>query len=319
MSVRVLWTGALLCIAGSHLPGACKCNLVTSPCHALAGGSMVFIGRVESITPPFLDRWNLDRKKLLSGIINSDDLARNGESASGLEDLKARIREKSPQLPPDLAQRLADAKTHNGVIDVFNDIVGRGRVVRFRVDTLFATGGDDDDNDDDKADKFVDVTTPFGDCGYDFQQGESYLVYAERDEDTDIVETGACTATKRLSDAGPDLPLLYFYKANKKAAGHLDGVVGYGSRPRVQPSDAPGPTDSPVMGAVIGIRSGSFVRYAISNAHGQFVFDGLAPGSYTMEVWRAGYPDVIQPLAGPDTLDIREKSCASYNVTAPRP
>jgi hypothetical protein len=320
MCVRAIWTGALLCIAGSPLTGACQCSVVPSACQALAAGSMVFIGRVESIMPPFLDRWNLDRKILLGQIIDSDDLARNAESPARLEDLKAKIREKSPQLPPDLAQRLADAKTHNGVINVLNDILGRGRVVRFRVDTLFAAGGDDDDSDDDdKTPQTIDVTTPIGDCGYDFQQGESYLVYAVRDEDTELLETGACTPTRRLSDAGSDLPLLHFYKADKKASGHLEGVVGYNSQFRAQPSDAAGKTGHPITNAVVGIRSSDFVRYAISNSQGKFVFDGLRPGDYTMEVWSQGYPDAVQLLAGPETLKVRAKSCIDHNVTVSRP
>ena len=112
---------------------------------------MVFTGRVESIMPPFLDRWNLGRRKLLSGIIESDDLARSTESGARLEDLKAKIRETIVKLASCLAQRLAGANTHNGVIDVFNDIFGRGRMVRFRVNTVFAGAAmamDDSDPDD---------------------------------------------------------------------------------------------------------------------------------------------------------------------------
>jgi hypothetical protein len=174
MPVPAIWLGAL-CVSNSHLAGACKCSEIPAPCHALAAASMVFIGRVESIMPPFLDRWNLGRKKLLSGIIDSDDLARSTESGARLEDLKAKIRETIVKVGSCLAQRLAGANTHNGVIDVFNDIFGRGRVVRFRVNTVFAGAAmtmtiPTLTIDDDKTGKLIDVTTPFGKCEYDFQQ-----------------------------------------------------------------------------------------------------------------------------------------------------
>jgi hypothetical protein len=164
MPVPAIWLGAL-CVSNSHLAGACKCSEIPAPCHALAAASMVFIGRVESIMPPFLDRWNLGRKKLLSGIIDSDDLARSTESGARLEDLKAKIRETIVKVGSCLAQRLAGANTHNGVIDVFNDIFGRGRVVRFRVNTVFAGAAmtmtiPTLTIDDDKTGKLIDVTTP---------------------------------------------------------------------------------------------------------------------------------------------------------------
>jgi hypothetical protein len=164
MPVPAIWLGAL-CVSNSHLAGACKCSEIPAPCHALAAASMVFIGRVESIMPPFLDRWNLGRKKLLSGIIDSDDLARSTESGARLEDLKAKIRETIVKVGSCLAQRLAGANTHNGVIDAFNDIFGRGRVVRFRVNTVFAGAAmtmtiPTLTIDDDKTGKLIDVTTP---------------------------------------------------------------------------------------------------------------------------------------------------------------
>ena len=37
--------------------------------------------------------------------------------------------------------------------------------------------------------------------------------------------TGACTRTRRLSDAGEDLAYLYFFKNFGDAAGHVEGFV----------------------------------------------------------------------------------------------
>jgi len=40
---------------------------------------------------------------------------------------------------------------------------------------------------------FFDVWTSFDDCGYDFQIGETYLVYANLDEFGDHLFPGSCT------------------------------------------------------------------------------------------------------------------------------
>ena len=60
-------------------------------------------------------------------------------------------------------------------------------------------------NDDDGGS--FDVWTSSGACGFDFQVGETYLVYA--DEGSNLFFTSSCTRTNRLSDAGPDLS--YFF------------------------------------------------------------------------------------------------------------
>ena len=135
-------------------------------------------------------------------------------------------------------------------------MLGHEKRVRFRVGAVYRNGGGDDDDqkpnakdkdavkekaapktpkdDDEGKDQVFDVWTPFGDCGFDFQTGETYLVYADSDEDTSVVETDRCTRTRRLSDAGPDLAYLYFYKERKEASGRLEGFTHLRRAPRGQ-------------------------------------------------------------------------------------
>jgi hypothetical protein len=40
------------------------------------------------------------------------------------------------------------------------------------------------------------IETAFGDCGVDFQAGETYLVYADGDEGSGTFSTGSCTRTR---------------------------------------------------------------------------------------------------------------------------
>lgn len=46
-----------------------------------------------------------------------------------------------------------------------------------------------------------------GDCGYNFEVGQRYLVYAYGSDETRL-ETNICQRTRRLADAGEDLRLL---------------------------------------------------------------------------------------------------------------
>ena len=56
-----------------------------------------------------------------------------------------------------------------------------------------------------------------GDCGYHFEVGESYLVYAYRSNENKL-ETNICQRTRSLVDAKDDLRLLGKTKANCSSA-----------------------------------------------------------------------------------------------------
>lgn len=308
---------AVFSAAGPRLASACACTAPGSTCLEVAAGSMVFIGKVESITPQFLDHWNPARRKTLADILDAD--------GHGVESVKNIIREKLPDLPPQIAQRLAAAKTHEGVIRAFDEVLTRGRIIRFHVSTVFAKGDDDDDDDnkkdddDDNVPSVLDITTPFDDCGYDFQQGETYLVYASRDEDSPVIETSKCTATKRLSDAGRDLPYLYLYKNDSKAAARLDGAVTYDSKLNLRTLGDDDPVSQPADGVVVGLTTGSSTRYTIASPQGRFVFDGLASGNHTLNIWAPGYPDNVRLLSGPTEVPAQAKSCLNRTFVLPNP
>ena len=85
--------------------------------------------------------------------------------------------------------------------------------MRFKVKTAFR--GEESDE----------VWTDSGDCGYNYQEGETYLVYADEDEETDRVNTSVCYRNRRLSDAGDDLAYLFFYRNGGDESARLEGFV----------------------------------------------------------------------------------------------
>jgi hypothetical protein len=175
-----------------------------------------------------------------------------------------------------------------------------------------AKAKDDEDNAGGlAAGKLFSVWTPSFDCGVEFQTGETYLVYASMDEDTDTVETDICMGTRRLSDAGADLPYLSFVQMDPKKSGHLDGFVTSDSTAKANPPESD-TIASPVAGLLMELKSGDAVRYATSGREGRFVFDGLADDSYTLTGYSAEYPDPRTLVAGPDEVKIKPKACSRY-------
>jgi hypothetical protein len=182
------------------------------------------------------------------------------------------------------------------------------------------TKAKDDDDDDDAgvalaAGKLFSVWTPSFDCGVEFQTGETYLVYASMDEDTDTVETDICMGTRRLSDAGADLPYLSFLQIDPKESGHLDGFVTSDSAVKANPPESD-TIPSPVGGILIELKSDEVTRYATSGKDGRFVFDGLTDDSYKLTGYTTEYPDPRQLVAGPDELKIKPKACSRHVLLA---
>jgi len=158
----------------------------------------------------------------------------------------------------------------------------------------------------------VDVWTSFDDCGIDFQVGETYLVFADDDEESGKIETDRCSRTRRLTDAGADLAYLFFYRDNDDA-GRLEGFVT--SDPLYQRdwdrTGDPQSIGSPSSEAVVELVSKNGARYTTTDAGGRFLFDGLAEGTYQVSVYAKGFPVTVKKLAGPREVDMAEKGCAS--------
>jgi len=320
--LSVPWFLSLILLTGLPVM-ACNCTGGHSPCGEVVLGSAAFTGRAISVSPAFLNRFNRSNRSDAGRVAQFYDQLGSGVAAQNLQELKERFRAFVPDLPADLSQRLDQVDSPQQLLKLFDTVLNHGSNVTFEVKTVFTAAGRDDDDDknakakddddDDRgnlaAGKLFSVWTPFGDCGIEFQTGETYLVYASMDEDTDSVETDICMGTRRLSDAGADLPYLSFYKIDPKESGHLDGFVT--SDPAVQAN----PTQSdtiplPVAGILIELKSDEAARYATSGRDGRFVFDGLAEDSYQLSGFASDYPDPGRIVAGPVELKIKAKTCA---------
>ncbi len=268
---------------------------------------MVFIGTVESIAPRFLDYWNPERQQSLTLLNAETERAQADRSATSLAAAKEAYTRIFPDLPEDSKEALDAANSRDALVKAFYRILGHGRRVRFRVKEAYK--GDEDE------DETQDVWTPFGDCGVDFQTGETYLVYADDDEESAIASTDTCSGTRRLSDAGSDLSYLYFFENNGDASARLDGFATTNQYHQLDAAH----TQQPVDGVVVELKSERGSRFTETGAEGKFVFDGLAAGSYSVSAYDAGYPKVVKLLGGPQRVRVEAKGCAETTLLIFKP
>jgi hypothetical protein len=189
--------------------------------------------------------------------------------------------------------------------------------VRFTVKTTFRGEKEKDDSDDEGP---LEVWTDSGDCGYDFQVGETYLVYADEDEESGRINTSVCYRNRRLSDAGDDLAYLYFFQNGGDESARLEGFITADEfyQRDLDKAHDPERAKLPEPGVILELQSGQSRRYTESDRDGRFVFDGLAGGEYSVSVFDAGYPEPVKLLAGPARVQVEKKGCASQMLLVPK-
>jgi len=312
------------------MPGqalACACLASYPVCREVAASDVVFIGTVESVEPAFLDPWHW-RDPGSAIPVDEIERLRNDDSPAATARLKAIYLKMLGELPDEDKRELEVAVTHKQVEAAFNSLAAQGRRARFKVRTMFHEVKDDDDKskpgakdeDDDKAaggGQELTIWTGQGDCGIDFQAGETYLVYAGNDEETGKLETSVCYRTRRLSDAGSDLAYLHFFRDGGKLSSRLEGFVT-SERKQDRPTRVDA-VDAPAAGLVVGLIWSGGTRYTRSGTDGRFVFDGLAAGAYEVSVYDAAFPKTMKVLAGPEKVDVSEKGCAAAFLVVPPP
>jgi len=290
---------------------ACKCESSADVCAETLYSNVVFIGTVESITPDFMTRWKPASREGIVRVNSALEQFLQGHSPTRFSSLKEAVRSAFPGLGPEEQRRLERANTPQALANLLSSVLDGSRRVRFRVRTLFRKADDDDmtdDDDDDDVPDSLEVLTPFGDCGNDFQIGESYLVYANSDEETDALSTDSCSRTRRVSDAGPDLAYLWFYKDRKNPSGRVQGFITYDIQYQVHPREAER-IALPVEGAIAELQSDRGVRYTAANPSGQFVFDGLDTGEYSLSAYAGGFPEARKVLSGPRAFHLDARAC----------
>ncbi|HEY4084800.1 MAG TPA: carboxypeptidase-like regulatory domain-containing protein [Bryobacteraceae bacterium] len=290
----------LLLAVAPLIRAACPCIIRFGVCDEARQSEAVFIGTVESVAPPLLDPYA--RVKIGATLATPDVIRLQADSsAEALAKLKQIYLNALTGIPDRPRQLIAEARNQIELETAFEEAQAQGRVAHFSVKTLYRLQDDDDapatttsakaapKDDDDAAPKTLDIWTSSGDCGVDFQVGETYVVYALEDEDSGKLETSACMRTRRISEENGDLAFLYFMKNGGAASTRLEGFVSTSfsdqNLPRYENQ-----VSAPSPGGLIELDDGATTRYTQSDGEGRFIFDGLKAGDYRLSLLAPGYP-----------------------------
>ena len=188
---------------------------------------------------------------------------------------------------------------------------GAVRRVRFLVEENFRGAGV-------KPGASLEVATGFGggDCGYGFERGERYLVYAQHHTGGASLYTGICSRTAKLADADDDLAYLRARERSERVAG-IEGQIHELRRDS-------GTKNTYMVGpmrdvTVIAERVGDGQRFeAKTDGRGWFRMWDLTFGRYRV---RAVLPDGFVPEATTrDDVSVESGVCGWVHMLAtPKP
>jgi hypothetical protein len=145
-----------------------------------------------------------------------------------------------------------------------------------------------------------------GDCGYGFQRGLAYIVYASKKSDG-ALSTGICSPTRLAENAGEVLE--YFHQlahAAPVAEIRVTAIDAHGSW-RPEPGGRQ-PRVPALEGVRVTVDGPGVHESAVTDAAGRHIFSGLPPGEYKVDGSLDGYaiPNALRPV------QVHAKGCAEF-------
>lgn len=138
-----------------------------------------------------------------------------------------------------------------------------------------------------------------GDCGYSFQPGADYVIYAYKNSEGRL-ETGICSRTRPLTEAAQDVTYLRTIAQLPATADIRVFVVDNGKSQAGR---------MPMQGVRTTISGPDGLRDALTDSAGRVTFAGLQPGEYTVQWASDGF------RSGNRKVQIHAKGCAEVPVT----
>ncbi len=147
-----------------------------------------------------------------------------------------------------------------------------------------------------KRDVIVATGAGGGDCGFQFDQNQTYLVYANQSVQTGNYETGICSRTSLVKDAAADLAYLRGIEAADKTVS-LYGMVYRERQTRMAGDDPDRRLDpgGPLSDVEISLTDpAGQVHMIVSDADGWYEIDDLTAGRYEMSLAGNGVDDTAR-------------------------
>lgn len=290
--------GIVLVVIFAVLPNtvsACQAVPPPSVCAQFLRSEVVFAGRVELVEPDFgpFGLSGPTRAEIMR-LRSYDD---SPEAAKKLKDIYSEF------TPERYRAALSRAKTKADVEKVWSTIRDEGPRIRFRVQAVFKG----------PRQATIDVWTDSV-CGPFLLTGETYLIYASRDDQGRLQLGGR---TQRLTDAGADLAYLHFVQ-HGGASGRLYGLITSNEADLTKIPRVWWEVPNPVTNVVLQLESNGKRWYATTDAAGEYAFDGLVRGDYTLSVLPFDFPENQQPLVQPRRVTMADRGCVAAELYVPK-
>jgi Carboxypeptidase regulatory-like domain/Tissue inhibitor of metalloproteinase len=146
----------------------------------------------------------------------------------------------------------------------------------------------------------TEVITGLGDsdCGFDFERGKRYLVYAYRSEQDKRLYTSICSRTRALSEANEDLKYL------RGLSSASPGVHIYGEVQKIAGSWS---QSKPMAGVKVNIDGEKRQAETVTDFMGHFSIAGLPGGAYKVKI---SLPQGVTSNYPEQEIEVADRGCA---------
>jgi len=145
-----------------------------------------------------------------------------------------------------------------------------------------------------------------GDCGYNFQKGQKYLVYAYKNLQTGALSTNICTRTRLLENAAEDVEYFKSLATAKPDAKIFGSVYQIYARR----NDAPFIKPLPLTGILVRAEGTGGKFETKTGENGGYEFANLAAGEYKIGIET---PKNLWGYEESKLVKVYEKGCAGYS------
>lgn len=282
-----VWT--LIC---PRLSVACSCQSKPSVCAQIESSAAVFIGRVNDVQPAFPRPWEVSH--LAVKLTDAEEQLKEEAPPNLLAKAKQIYAE---LLPEPWRSRVGSVGSSGELESVLNEFDKHG--IRMRLDVLEVFKG--------SLGQTVELRTDFASCSGWLLQGETYVVYAFRDEKGRLTTSICSSRTERLSDAGADLAYLFFQRRGGSASRRLEGFVTT-SESDIENSRFHDRVSHPLANVTVQLTNRKISRYSQTGKDGRYLIDGLTPGEYDISVLeQEAFKNL---LTSPHTIRVKETGCS---------
>ena len=197
--------------------------------------------------------------------------------------------------------RLRDSKSEREINEMFVQIQLLGRPVEFEVVESFVG----------EISRSVEVFTGRGggDCGFDFKEGETYLIEANRRANGEWHSWLCQSRVSGIESAAEDLRTLRAWKRGKPLGPRIYGVASDWT----QRQDNHSRRRPPAAGVELALSTDDHPIRAVADHDGRFQFEDLKPAVYSLSLEKPGW-DLIRVSDGQKPIDLTGLGCAELSV-----